>query len=45
MFPFLGNACWRTEPISRKNYQERKLKFVKWMQDDLETKLTQLSGI
>lgn len=45
MFPFLGNACWTTEPISRKTYQERKLKFVKWVRDDLETRLTRLSAI
>lgn len=25
--------------MSRKAYQERKLKFLKWMRDDLETRL------
>lgn len=44
MFPFLGNACWGTEPISRTTYQERKLKLFKWMRDNLETKLTRLSA-
>ncbi len=39
MFPFWGNPCWGTEPVSRKTYQERKLKFLQWMRDDLETRL------
>lgn len=39
MFPFWGTPCWGAEPMSRKAYQERKLKFLKWMRDDLETRL------
>lgn len=39
MFPFWGNVCWEAEPVSRKTYQERRLKFLKWMRDDLETRL------
>ncbi|MBH8578261.1 hypothetical protein I8752_36030 [Nostocaceae cyanobacterium CENA369] len=39
MFPFWGNSCYGGEPISRKARLERKLKFLTWMQDDLESKL------
>lgn len=44
MFPFWGNACWGQEPVSRKNYQERRLQFLKWMRDDLETRLAGLNA-
>ncbi|MBV8887383.1 MAG: hypothetical protein JO235_25770 [Chroococcidiopsidaceae cyanobacterium CP_BM_RX_35] len=44
MFPFWGNACWGTEPPSHKTYQERKLKFLKWMRDDLETRLAGINA-
>jgi hypothetical protein len=39
MFPFWNNPCWMGEPMSRKTYQERKLRFLRWMRDDLETRL------
>lgn len=39
MFPFWGNTCWGAEPISRKTYQDRRLQFLKWVRDDLETRL------
>ena len=39
MFPFWNNTCWMGEPVSRTSYQERKLRFLKWMRDDLETRL------
>ena len=39
MFPFWGNAYCGTEPVSQKTYKERKLKFLKGMRDDLETRL------
>nr|WP_235728415.1 hypothetical protein [Fischerella thermalis] len=32
------------EPVSRKNRLERKLRFLKAMRDDLETKLAGLNG-
>jgi hypothetical protein len=44
MFPFWGNACWTSEPVSRKTYQERKLRFLKWMRDDLETRLAGINA-
>lgn len=39
MLPFWGYSCWGSEPMSRQSYQERKLKFLRWMRDDLETRL------
>ena len=39
MIPFWGNAYCGAEPISQKSYKERRLKFLKWMRDDLETRL------
>lgn len=39
MFPFWSNTCWSTESGSHRSYQERKLKFLKAMRDDLETRL------
>ena len=44
MFPFWGNTCYGTEPMSRKAYQERKLQFLKWMRDDMETRLAGLNA-
>lgn len=45
MFPMWGNnPCWGAEPVSRKTYQERKLRFLKWMRDDLETRLAGLNA-
>jgi hypothetical protein len=41
MFPFFCNTC---DPTSRQDYQERKLKFLKWMRDDLETRLAGLNA-
>ena len=41
MFPFFFNTCGST---SRQEYQERKLKFLKWMRDDLETRLAGLNA-
>lgn len=41
MFPSFGNPCWGGSHYSgsRQDYQQRKLKFLKWMRDDLETRL------
>lgn len=46
MFPFFGKSfCgWDCEPQSRKTHQENKLKFLKWMRDDLETRLAGLNA-
>ncbi|MEH2253206.1 hypothetical protein [Nostoc sp.] len=44
MFPFWGNPCYGSEPISRKAGLERKLKFLIWMRDDLESKLAGINA-
>ncbi|MEH2055760.1 MAG: hypothetical protein V7K97_06220 [Nostoc sp.] len=44
MFPFWGNACCGSEPISHKASLERKLKFLIWMRDDLESKLAGINA-
>ncbi len=46
MFPFYfwQNSCYGGEPVSRKTRLERKLKFLKTMRDDLETKLAGLNA-
>ncbi|MGL5080075.1 MAG: hypothetical protein ACRC8A_01175 [Microcoleaceae cyanobacterium] len=44
MFLSFGKSCWDWEPESRKASQQRKLKFLKWMRDDLETRLAGLNA-
>jgi len=44
MFTFWGNNCYGNEPISRRTRLERKLWFLKWMRDDLETRLAGING-
>lgn len=44
MFPFWGNPCWGSEPFSPKVHRERKLKYLKWMRDELETRLAGLNA-
>ncbi|BAY23555.1 hypothetical protein NIES2100_33470 [Calothrix sp. NIES-2100] len=44
MFPFWGNYCYGGEPISHKSHLERKLKFLTWMRDDLESKLAGINA-
>jgi prefoldin subunit 5 len=47
MFPFsfwYNNSCYGGETVSRKTRLERKLKFLKTMRDDLETKLAGLNA-
>lgn len=48
MFPFSfsywNNNCYTDEPVSRKTRLERKLRFLKTMRDDLETKLAGLNA-
>ncbi len=41
MFPFFA-MCG--EKVDRRQYQERKLKFLKWMRDDMETRLAGLNS-
>lgn len=42
--PFWGKACWDWSPESHKAHQERKLQFLKWMRNDLETRLAGLTA-
>ena len=44
MFSFWDNACYGSEPISRKAGLERKLKFLIWMRDDLESRLAGINA-
>ena len=44
MFPFWGNYCYSGESISRKSHLERKLKFLTWMRDDLESRLAGINA-
>ncbi|KYC37878.1 hypothetical protein WA1_05075 [Scytonema hofmannii PCC 7110] len=47
MFPFsfwYNNSCYGGETVSRKARLESKLKFMKTMRDDLETKLAGLNA-
>jgi hypothetical protein len=44
MFPFWGNPCCGSEPLSHKASLERKLKFWMWMRDDLESKLAGINA-
>ena len=47
MFPFFPKSCcgWDFfKPESRKTHQENKLKFLKWMRDELETRLAGLNA-
>ncbi|VEP17862.1 conserved hypothetical protein [Hyella patelloides LEGE 07179] len=44
MFPFMTyNGC-NSQSHSPKAHKERKLKFLKWMRDDLETRLAGLNA-
>ncbi|KJH69912.1 hypothetical protein [Aliterella atlantica] len=44
MFPFWASNCYGNEPVSRKSFLERRLKFLKWMRDDLETRLAGINA-
>ncbi|ALF54839.1 hypothetical protein ACX27_21600 [Nostoc piscinale CENA21] len=44
MFPFWGYGCYSGEPVSHKAHLERKLKFLTWMRDDLESKLSGINA-
>ncbi|KAB8331005.1 hypothetical protein SD80_025905 [Scytonema tolypothrichoides VB-61278] len=43
-FPFWDNNCYGSEPVSRKTRLERKLRFLKTMRDDLDTRLAGLNA-
>ena len=40
MFPFWTASCHDHHAYSPKVHKERKLKFLKWIRDDLETRLS-----
>jgi hypothetical protein len=44
MFPFFWNCGCGDRSPSREDYQAHKLKFLKWMRDDLETRLAGLNA-
>lgn len=44
MFPFFCPSSGCGSSTSRNDYQERKLKFLKWMRDDLEARLAGLNA-
>ena len=44
MFPFWGSSFCGNEPMSRKSFLERRLRFLKWMRDDLETRLAGINA-
>jgi hypothetical protein len=44
MFPFWEILCCGNEPSSHRTYQERKLKFLKGMRDELEARLAGLNA-
>lgn len=44
MFPFWGSTCYGSEPMSRQSFLQRRLKFLKRMRDDLETRLAGLNA-
>lgn len=43
-FPFWQDGYCGSEPVSRKTRLERKLRFLKGMRDDLETRLAGLNA-
>jgi hypothetical protein len=44
MFPFWGYPYCGTQYDSRREYQERKLRFLKWMRDELETRISGINA-
>ncbi|MBF2065231.1 MAG: hypothetical protein IGS39_12525 [Calothrix sp. C42_A2020_038] len=43
-FYFWNNSCHSSDTVSRRTRLERKLKFLKTMRDDIETKLAGLNA-
>ena len=44
MFPFFTYSCCNSQTASPKAHKERKLKFLKWIRDDLETRLAGINA-
>ena len=44
MFPFWTYSCGNSQNDYPKAHKERKLKFMKWIRDDLETRLAGLNA-
>ncbi len=44
MFPFFCPPCSGEKSMSVKNYKERRLKFLQWIRDDLETRLAGINA-
>lgn len=44
MFPFFGNPCWGNYTVSRREYRQQKLRFLKSMRDELEARLAGLNA-
>ena len=44
MFPLLSAICCGGKCPSRKEHQEQRLKFLKWVRDDMETRLAGLNA-
>ncbi|MDJ0535727.1 MAG: hypothetical protein QNJ70_25100 [Xenococcaceae cyanobacterium MO_207.B15] len=44
MFPFFFVPCSGEKSMSAKSYKERRLKFLQWIRDDLETRLAGINA-
>jgi hypothetical protein len=44
MFPFWTTTCCNAQSYSPKAHKERRLKFLKWLRDDLETRLSGINA-
>ena len=44
MFPFWMNSCCGTDSFSTAKHQENKLKFLKFMRDNVEARLAALNA-
>ncbi len=44
MFPFFCSPCKGEKSFSPKHYKERRLKFLQWIRDDIETRLAGINA-
>ena len=44
MFPFWTTSCCNSQSYSPKTHKEHRLKFLKWIRDDLETRLAGINA-
>lgn len=44
MFPLFGTCCWNPADQSPRAHRERKLQWLKWWRDELETRLAGLNA-